>query len=305
MKIRVLAGHLLLLSVSACSVASVGSNPSPSPDAKTLVTAAVPDPTLTNREKPRYEKLAKYLEKELKTPVIYKPLASRDAVLSAFKAGDVDLVWVDGLTGIQARSQVSGAQAIAQREEETELRSVFIASKKSGIPASVDDKSGLKALRGKRFTFGSANSVASRLVPEMNLQQVGVTRSSFKGSVGFAKDDDTTLAQVQAGTYDAGVMSEASWNRQLQEGMADPDKVTLVWRSSKYNDRHWLLHPNAKQRFGEDFDKKVQTSLLKLSPRPPEQKEILGLFQTDKFIAAKNESYAAIEKIAKQVNLSE
>ncbi|MGA7937857.1 MAG: putative selenate ABC transporter substrate-binding protein, partial [Kovacikia sp.] len=251
-----------------------------------------------------YSKLAKYLEKELKVPVSYKPMKDAPATLAAFDQGELDLVWVSGAAGAQVRSQVPGATAIAQRDTDAKAHSVFIANKKSKIPPTINNQKGLVALKGHTFTFGSEASTCGRLMPQYFLQQAGIKLGDFKGSVGFSKSHDATLELVQAGTYDAGVMSQEVWEKRLQDGKADPNQVDLIWQTPAYHDYHWVINPSVKDRMGKDFIQKVQTVLLKISPRVPEQKEILTLFDTEKFIKTQNSDYAPIEKVSRQIGLT-
>jgi phosphonate transport system substrate-binding protein len=80
-----------------------------------LVTGAIPDQDPEKIQR-LSDKLTAYLESELGVPVEYQPVTDYAAAVTAFKVGDLDLVWFGGLTGVQARLQVEGAQAIAQRD---------------------------------------------------------------------------------------------------------------------------------------------------------------------------------------------
>lgn len=290
---------LLMLGVSACTGGSQSAS-SPSPDPKTLRVGAIPDQN-PERLQRLYSKLAAYLEKELKVPVTYKPVTDYTAAVTGFKVGDIDLVWFGGLTGVQARLQVPGAQAIAQRDIDANFHSVFIANKKSQIPPTIDNQRGLTALKGQTFTFGSESSTSGRLMPQFFLSQAGIKLADFKGQVGFAKSHDATIELVQSGTYAAGALNEQIWLSRLQEGKVDPDKVDLIWRSPAYYDYHWVIHPSTKNRFGADFTNKVQTAFLKLDPKKPDQKEILDLFGAEKFIKTQNSNYAQIEKTGREI----
>ncbi|XGV96056.1 MAG: putative selenate ABC transporter substrate-binding protein [Leptolyngbya sp. BL-A-14] len=247
-----------------------------------------------------HTKLSTYLQQELKVPVAYKPVTDYTAAVTAFKVGDLQMVWFGGLTGVQARLQVPGADAIAQREVDSNFHSIFIANKKSGLTPITDQK-GLAALKGKTFTFGSESSTSGRLMPQYFLQQANVKLTDFKGDVGFSKNHDATLKLVQAGSYDAGVLNEKVWLSRLKEGKVDTSKVEAIWRTPAYYDYHWVINPAVKQQFGADFEEKVKAALLKLNPAVPEQKEILDLFNATKFVPTKNENYAQIEQVGRAI----
>ena len=293
---------LTLLPLGACSAP----NPSP-PDAAqtqraeqpTLTVGAIPDQDPEKLQR-LYEKVAAYLQKELQVPVVYKPVTDYAAAVTAFKVGDLDLVWFGGLTGTQARLQVPGATAIAQRDIDAQFHSVFIANPASGLTPFTTAQD-LTKLKGKTFTFGSESSTSGRLMPQYFLQQVGVTLADFKGKPGFSKSHDATLELVQAGSYEAGVMNEQVWQSRVEDGSVDPAKVTVIWRSPAYHDYHWVLNPSVGDRFGVGFPAKVQAALLKLDPNNPEHQAILDLFKARKFIPTDAANYRQIEQVGREI----
>lgn len=119
------------------------------------------DPERLQRQ---FDLVAELLGDELGIEVEYRPVADYDAAVSAFRVGDLDLVWFGGLTGVQARLQVDGARAIAQRDIDEEFRSVFVAGTGTGLEP-VDDVAGLSVLSGRTFTFGSDSSPPGPSMP--------------------------------------------------------------------------------------------------------------------------------------------
>ena len=289
----------LLLLLAACSPGTSGISKTNRTQAKPLVTGAIPDQDPEKLQR-QYSKLAAYLEKELGVPVEYKPVTDYAAAVTAFKVGDLDLVWFGGLTGVQAELQVPGAEAIAQRDVDEKFHSVFIANTKSGL-TPFKNITDLKQLQGHTFTFGSESSTSGRLMPQYFLQQAGLKINDFKGEVGFSGDHDKTIKLVEAGTYDAGAVNEQVWLKRVKSKEVDLNKVEAIWRSPAYYDYHWLINPQVKQRYGQDFVKKVQDAFLKLDPSVPEQKEILELLEANKFIPTKNSNYAQIEAIGREI----
>jgi phosphonate transport system substrate-binding protein len=296
----------LLFSVTACSnppSPPMGQSASPTPaatkDQKVLTIGAIPDQDPEKLQR-LYGQLASYLSKELGVQVVYKPVTDYTAAVTAFKVGDLDLVWFGGLTGVQARLQVPGAEAIAQRNVDEKFTSVFIANQRANIPA-FQDVQGLVGLKGKTFTFGSETSTSGRLMPQHFLSQAGVKLEDFKGQPGFAKNHDATIELVTAGTYEAGVLNKKVWDKNSADGKIATDKVQVIFETPTYFDYHWVINPGVKDRFGPDFSAKVKAAFLKLDPAVPEQKAILDLFTADKFIATKNENYATIEQIGREI----
>lgn len=301
MKKVLLSGFLLLLllPVTACTSAPNSTSTTNTGEVKPFTMGAIPDQDPEKIQR-LSSKLAKYLEAELKVPVVYKPVTDYTAAVTAFKVGDLDIVWFGGLTGVQARLQVPGAEAIAQRDIDAQFHSVFIANKKSEL-ASIKVMKDLTQLKGHTFTFGSESSTSGRLMPQYFLEQAGVQLQDFKGQAGFSKSHDATIQLVQAGTYDAGVLNEQVWLSRTKAGEVDQNKVQVIWRSPSYYDYHWVINPSIKERYGDDFSRRVQVALTKLDPKVPQQKEILDLFGAVKFIPTQNANYAQIEQIGRKI----
>ena len=291
-------GILLLFSLSftACS-----SNVAESvkTEIKPLVTGAIPDQNPEKLQR-QYSKLNTYLERELGVSVIYKPVTDYTAAVTAFKVGDLDLVWFGGLTGVQARLQVKGAEAIAQRDIDAKFHSVFIANKNTGLKP-IKNTADFQQLKGRTFTFGSESSTSGRLMPQYFLQQAGVSLKDFKGEAGFSGDHDKTIKLVESGSYNVGAVNEKIWLKRVAAKEVDLNKLVVIWRSPAYYDYHWLINPQVKQRYGAGFITKVQNALLKLDPTIPEHKEILELLDANKFVTTQNSNYAQIEQVGREI----
>ncbi len=250
-----------------------------------------------------YGTVARHLSDELGVAVEYQPVTDYTASVSLFRAGDLDMVWFGGLTGVQARLQVDGAEAILQRGIDEDFHSLFIANTGAGVDP-ITDVAGLAELAGTRFTFGSESSTSGRLMPQYFLDQAGVSaESDFAGPPGFSGSHDKTIELVAAGTYEVGVVNEQVWNSRVEAGEVDVDAVTVVFRTPPYHDYHWVIRPDVAERFGSDFVTRVQAAFTGLDPADPAEAEILELFGADEFIETDNGNYAQIEEIARQLGL--
>ena len=283
----------LLFLLAACSSA-VGSD-----DVQPFVIGAIPDQDPEKLQR-RFGLLADFLEAELGVPVEYKPVTDYAASVTAFRVGDLDMVWFGGLTGVQARLQVENARALVQREGDDQFRSVFIANVNSGIQP-FDDITGLSAFQGRTFTFGSESSTSGRLMPQYYLSQAGVALDDFKGEAGFSGSHDVTIDLVEAGTYEIGALNEQVWLARVEAGEVDLEKVQLIWRTPEFYDYHWVIRPDATERYGEDFNQRVANAFLNLDINNPEHNEILDLFNAEKFIVTANENYLQIEVVAREI----
>jgi phosphonate transport system substrate-binding protein len=297
--IAILAVLLLPLGLAACE----GNKAAQAGSEEPFVISAIPDqdPELLQRT---YGLLTDYLSEELGVPVEYMPVTDYAAAVTAFRVGDADMVWFGGLTGTQARLQVEGAQAIAQRDIDSEFHSVFIANADAGL-APFDDVSGLTSLAGHTFTFGSESSTSGRLMPQYFLGEAGVSLDDFEGEAGFSGSHDATIQLVEAGTYEAGALNEQVWDSRIEAGEVDLDRVMVLWRTPPYYDYHWIIRPDVEERYGEGFIERVQGALFALDPSNPDDAEILELFGAEGFVPTENANYDQIEAVAREIGMIE
>jgi phosphonate transport system substrate-binding protein len=306
---RTLAGAAALLAVSLLpALVACGPRPGEAPRAGTerageetavLRIGAIPDqkPEQLNRLHPL---VADELSQQLGVKVRYVPVVDYAAAVSAFRTGDLDLVWFGGLSGVQARLQRPGAEVLAQRDIDASFHSVFIANRASGLKP-LDDPAGLAELKGKRFSFGAENSTSGTLMPLWFLEQAGVKPEDFEGGrAGYSSSHDSTIALVQSGAYEAGALNEQVWRTRLKEGKVDTTKVVEIWRTPPYHDYHWIAQPDLDRRFGDGFTDRLRASILGWNDADPEQRQILELFGAERFIEAEASDYDRIEAIGRR-----
>ncbi|WP_182526798.1 putative selenate ABC transporter substrate-binding protein [Nocardioides dongkuii] len=268
----------------------------------TLRISAIPDQDpaeLTARE----ESLADLLSEELDVEVEYVPVTDYAASVSLFRAGDLDMVFYGGLTGVQARLQTPGATLLAQRDIDPEFRSVFIANADAGIDP-VDDVEDLTVFEGRRFTFGSESSTSGRLMPEYFLEEAGVdSAEEFEGRPGYSGSHDTTIDLVEAGSYEGGVLNIQVWEARKAAGTVDLDQVVEVFTTPTYSDYHWLAGPEVDERLGDGFTDELREALLAIDGSTPEEKDLLEKYGAGALVPADVDSYDRIEEIGRKLGL--
>ena len=84
-----------------------------------------------------------------------------------------------------------------------------------------------------------------------------------------------------------------------QTHKVDLNKVDIFYTTPAYYDYNWTIN-NVDPVFGAGTKEKVKEALLSIGN---DKKEIMELFQTDKFIESKNENYDAISSVAKKLNI--
>lgn len=264
---------------------------------------AIPDQD-PERLQRTYSLLAAHLESRLEhVDVEYVPVSDYEGAVNGFIVGDLDIVWFGGLTGSQARLEVEGATAIAQRDIDARFTSVFIAGADTGIKP-IGNVAELAQLAGRSFTFGSESSTSGRLMPHWFLAQAAIDPDvDFDGMPGFSGSHDATIELVAAGTYDVGVLSSQVWDDRLAGGAVEADIVVEIFRTPQYFDYHWVTRPDVDQRLGTGTVEAFTRALLDLDPSQPEEADILGLFGAGRFLRTNDANYAEIEAIARDVGL--
>ncbi|TGD70843.1 putative selenate ABC transporter substrate-binding protein [Mangrovimicrobium sediminis] len=263
--------------------------------AATFTFTAIPDED-ESRLVERFGKVADYLEQRLGVEVRYLPVKSYPAAITAFRLNQVQLAWFGGLSGVQARRLVPGAQAIAQGYEDQFFRSYFIANTSTGLTASeqLDPSIG-----GRTFTFGAKGSTSGRLMPEFFLrQQFGKAPEALFSRVGFSGDHSMTIAQVQAGVYALGVVNYLVWESELAAGKIDTDKVRVIWQTPDYPDYQWTVRGDVDAVFGVGFADKLRAALLEM-----DDPALLEAFPRKSFVPASNADYQPIEDVARELDL--
>ena len=262
----------------------------------TLVFTAIPDEDET-RLVERFTAYAKYFEAKLGVPVKYLPVKSYPAAVTAFTNNQVQFAWFGGLSGVQARLAVPGADAIAQGAEDVAFKSYFIANTSTKLEAGREFP---KAIEGRTFTFGARGSTSGRLFPEFFLRQALGGRDPEKifSRVGFSGDHSRTIQLVQSGAYEVGVVNHLVWEQELKSGKVDPKLVTAIWETPTYPDYHWVVRGDVETTFGAGFKEKLRAVILGI-----DDPKLLAIFDRSKFIAAKNDDYKAIEEVGKLTGL--
>lgn len=263
--------------------------------AQTFVFTAIPDEDETKLLE-RFQGVADYLESQLDVDVRYIPVKSYAAAISAFRNNQVQLAWFGGLSGVQARAQVPGSEAIAQGVEDQAFNVYFIAHQSTGIERS---DSLPREIEGKTFTFGSKGSTSGRLIPEYHIRKVfDAAPEDVFARVGYSGNHTRTLRLVESGTYEVGAMNYAVWEKELENGNIDTDAVKVIWETPPFPNYQWSIRGDVNERFGEGFKQKVQEALLAL-----EDPELLESFPRSGFIPVSNDAYEPIRSVAEQIGI--
>lgn len=284
-----------LLAAIAILLSGLVSGPAFAQDKPTLVFTAIPDQDET-RLVQRFTKAAEYLQSKLDVSVKYLPVKSYPAAVTAFTNNQVQLAWFGGFTGVQARRQVPGSEAIAQGAEDVAFKSFFIANAKTGLKPAKEFPTDIA---GRSFTFGSRASTSGRLMPEYFIrQQFGRAPEQVFARVGFSGDHSRTIQLVQSGAFEIGALDYTVWELDMKAGKIDPAQVVVLWETPTYPDYQWTIRGDVEKTYGAGFKEKMKEALLAIN-----DPSILTQFGRSKFIPARNADYGPIEEVAKATDL--
>ncbi len=258
----------------------------------------------------QYGTVTKWLSGEINRPVEFVPVSDYAAAVAGLAANKLDMVWLGGVTAVQAGEVTKGrAWPIFAREEDLKFKSYFIANKKlvdSGTFTVVEKREpmpleALAALKSKfaamTFTFGATTSTSGHIMPRYFLEQAAVgidPEKGFKSKPGFALTGghSTVLNNVASGAFDLGVMNYLSWEQAKDEQKL---QAPVIFVTPEYMDYCMVIHG----RLGPMLTLRLQTMFIKLKPEVEAHKAVLDVFGTKRFVPISTDHLAPLRDIIK------
>jgi len=252
----------------------------------------IPEEAATEQVR-KFGPLVKYLEKQLGMKVEFIPVTDYPAAVEALVNKQIEMVWFGGFTHVQAQLRSGGRVIpIAQREEDTKFRSVFIAQTGSSIKTLAD-------LKGKQVSFGSVSSTSGHLMPRTFLLEAGIDPEKDLKRVAYSGAHDATIASVVSGRVDAAALDITVWRKFVEDKKVDTSKVDVFYTTPPFFNYNWSVHADMPAALRE----KVTRALLDISMDTAEGKEILTLNRATKYIPARAEDYKGLERAGRSAGL--
>jgi phosphonate transport system substrate-binding protein len=257
---------------------------------------AIPDQNTTELIE-KFAPLASHLSQELGVTVEYAPARDYQATVEMFKNGDAHLAWFGGLTGVQARSAVEGARAIAQGEADPRYYSYFVAHRDTGLERADELPADLSSYK---FTFGSESSTSGRLMPEYFIRQATgkAPAELFASPVGFSGSHDKTVELVESGQYEVGAVNYKVYDKRVAAGKTDPEVCRVIWQTPLYADYNWTVRPDVDAIYGEGFTDRLQAALVAI-----DDPQLLAALPRNRLIPATNDEFEGIRAVAEELGM--
>jgi phosphonate transport system substrate-binding protein len=131
------------------------------------------------------------------------------------------------------------------------------------------------------------------------LKEDNIKPESYFSRVAYSGAHDATVAWVQAGKVDGGVLNASVWQKLVDAGKVDTSKVKVFATTPEYYDYNWTVRGNMDPALKE----KIKKAFLDLDPAKPEHKAILDLQAASRFIETKPENYVGTEQAAREAGL--
>jgi len=252
----------------------------------------IPEEAATEQVR-KFMPIANYLSRRLGMKVEFTPVSDYPAAVEALVNKRVDLVWFGGFTHVQAQIRSGGKIVpLAQREEDTQFQSVFIAKTDSGIKTLAD-------LKGRQVSFGSQSSTSGHLMPRHFLLQAQINPDRDFRRVAYSGAHDATIASVVSGRVDAAALDITVWRKFVNENRVDTRAVNVFYTTPTFFNYNWSMHADSPA----DLRQRVKQALLDLDPATPEGKEILQLNRATRYIPTVPENYKGLEAAGRSAGL--
>lgn len=240
----------------------------------------------------RFEPLGQFLETRFKMRVKWVPVASEAFAIRALVTREADLVWLNGLSYVQAVKR-SGNQVapMVQREEDQKARSVFITGASTGIKK-------LQDLKGRTLSLGPVSSTSDHLMPRSALLAAKVRPDADLRQLTLAANAQALVAAVAAGQVEAGALSLATWDRMVADKQVDPAAVKVFFTTPPYADHTWATLADMP----EGSRKAISGGFLVLEAVKG-GRDILKSQQAHRFTETQDAGYASVRAAAEQAGL--
>lgn len=256
-------------------------------DPDILKVALLPDEnagTVIRQNRPLQDYLREKLGKEIELVVT----TDYSSMIEAMRFGRIDLAYFGPLSYVLAKSRSDITPIVALVKDGGQFyHAVTIANVDSGIE-SLDDVDGID------FAFGDPASTSSHLVPRYMLLQTGKEPGVDYTPRHLGAHDAVAVA-VQNGTAPAGGLSQAIFNRLLEQGTLDASKIKVLEVSQKIPQYPWT----AREGLAPELIEQVRRAFLEL-----DDPEVLKPFKADGFATIEDGDYDVLRDLARILNVN-
>ena len=278
----------MVLLASACGGGSRESPTARSTDVKTLVVALVPDEDAATVVQDN-QGLKAYLETTLDLPVELVVSTDYSTLIEAATRNKTNLTYFGPLSYVIARSRAPFLEPFAVRLKDgaSTYKAVLIGNREQGIDS-------FDAVRGQTVALGDPASTGSRLFPQLRLAEAGLQPNVDYQPV-FLGAHDAVAKAVERGTAAAGGLSQVIYDKLVEQGTINPDKLVVLGASSAIPQYPWTMGSG----LNEELRQAVKQSFYGLK-----DPALLQPLRADGFVPAQDSDYDSVRRAAQVLGLS-
>jgi phosphonate transport system substrate-binding protein len=256
--------------------------------AQSVLRVAMAPETTPAEQAARFEPLGQFLEARFKMRVKWVPVASEAFAVRALLNREADLVWLNGLSYVQASLRAKDRVVpLVQREEDQKARSVFITKASSSIKKLPD-------LKGRTLSLGPSASTADNLMPRSALIAAKLRPDADLTAVPAA-NAAAVVAAVVAGQAEAGALGLATWERLVADKQVDPAAVKVFFTTPVYTDHTWAVLADLPEG-----SRQAITGGMLVLEAVKGGREILKAQRAHRYTETKDAGYAGVRAAAEQ-----
>lgn len=226
-----------------------------------------------------------------------------DAQVEATLNKTIDVAWNSPLAWVKSQlDSRGGCRALAMRDTDRDLTTLFVVRKNSGIAS-------LKELKGKTVAVGASDSPQATLIPLAMLAEAGVNPGQdcrvvynnvmvgkHGDHIGGERDAARALA---AGQADVACVLDGNLPTFINEGTLDPGTTVVLAKTPPYDHCNFTAHA----KVSEARCRKFVDCLLGMSFEDPSVRTFMEMEGLKRWLPGRTSGYAQLEKAVKRFHL--
>ena len=241
--------------------------------------------------------LSNYLEDKLGKKIELIVTTDYSSMIEAMRFGRIDVAYFGPASYTIAKDKMKDGKldiapfAARLKGGSTTYQSVIIANADAGL-----DK--IEDIKGKKLNvaFGDQASTSSHFAPKYTLMKLGIMPGAdYKEN--FLGAHDAVAVNVQRGNAQVGGLSRPIFERLVEKGRIDKDKVKVLGYSADIPQYPWVMRTDMPA----ELQQAIRDAFLGLKKGTEAGDKVLKPFKADGFAAIEDTDYDIIRDIRKNV----
>ncbi len=241
--------------------------------------------------------LSKYLEDKLGKKIELIVTTDYSSMIEAMRFGRIDVAYFGPASYTIAKDKMKDGKldiapfAARLKGGSTTYQSVIIANADAGLDKMED-------IKGKKLNvaFGDQASTSSHFAPKYTLMKLGIMPGAdYKEN--FLGAHDAVAVNVQRGNAQVGGLSRPIFERLVEKGRIDKNKVKVLGYSADIPQYPWVMRTDMPA----ELQQAIRDAFLGLKKGTEAGDKVLKPFKADGFAAIEDTDYDIIRDIRKNV----